>query len=428
MKFTDPFVRSLRTEKKLEDVREGAGFGIRVFRTGTKTFFFNYTFDGKRRFLNLGEYPACSLADARKKYREAQGKLDKNIDPQMEKIQAKVKRIKTPTVAELIDEYMRKHSLPKKKDWKKDEGCLKNDVLRVWGKRKASEIKKRDVILLLEEILERGAPIQSNSVLAVSRHMYNWAIERDILEHNPFWGVKPLAPKVVRQRFLSTDEIKAFWNALLFAGMTDQIKRALKLILVTAQRPGEVIGMHRREINGHWWTIPAERAKNGREHLVYLTDLALDLIGDKDGYIFESPKTLVVDGQPEIPKPIHVNALAFAIRRNCPTNCLFEIGRCQDSKCKSDNQVCEVKNKLGVKFFRPHDLRRTANTHMARIKVPLEHREAILNHTRGQLDGIYNIHDYQDEKKRAMLKWSLELNRIFSGQENGKIISINSRN
>ena len=56
MKFTDSFVRNLQTDKRLEDIREGAGFGVRVFYTGTKIFYFGYTFDSKRRCLNLGEY------------------------------------------------------------------------------------------------------------------------------------------------------------------------------------------------------------------------------------------------------------------------------------------------------------------------------------------------------------------------------------
>lgn len=428
MAFTDPYVRNLKTTKRIEDFREktGDGFGIRCYATGTKVFFFAYHFDGKPRYLNLGKYPACSLSDARKKHREAQSKLDKGIDPLTEKEQAETERKKTPTVAELIVEYMEKHAKPKKKDWRKDEGCLNKDVLPVWGKRKAIDIKKRDVILLLEGIVERGAPTQSNSVLEVTRKMFNFAIERGMLEYSPFLGVKPLGPKVVRKRYLLEGEIKTAWETLGKAGMTKEIRRALKLILVTAQRPGEVLGMHRREINGRWWTIPAERAKNGREHLVYLTERAIELIGNKDGFIFESPRPIVVKGQPSVPKPMDGNALASAVRSNCPTDCCYDRECCKDERCKKDERNCDEKNKLGIPFFRPHDLRRTANTHMARLKVPLEHREAILNHARGTLDGTYNLHDYQDEKKRGLEKWGRELERIISGKESGKVVSINS--
>jgi integrase len=427
MAFTDPFVRNIKTTARIENFREktGDGFGVRAYATGTKVFFFEYHFDGKPRYLNLGKYPACSLAEARKKHREAQGKLDKGIDPLAEKELAEDERRRTPTVAELAAEYMEKHAKPKKKDWRKDELCLNNDVLPAWGKRKASDIKKRDVILLLESIVERGAPTQSNSVLEVTRKMFNFAVERDILEYTPFIGVKPLGAKVVRNRYLSEGEIRTVWATIATAGMTEEIRRALKLILVTAQRPGEVLGMHRREVNGRWWTIPAERAKNGREHLVYLTDKALELIGGKEGYIFESPRPLILeDGKTTVPKPMDGNALASAVRNNCPTDCTFDSTSCQNEECKKAEGKCEETNRLGVPFFRPHDLRRTANTHMARLRVPLEHREAILNHSRGTLDGTYNLHDYQDEKKRAMEKWGRELERIISGNALGKVIPI----
>lgn len=429
MAFTDSFVRNLKTTKSMEDFREktGEGFGVRVYPTGTKVFFSSYEFEGKPRYINWGKYPSCSLSDARKKHREARTKIDNKIDPLAEIEQAKVVRMRTPTVAELINEYMEKHAKPHKKDWKKDECSLNNDVLPAWGNRKASDIKKRDVILLLESIVERGAPIQSNSVLEVTRKMFNWAIERDLLEYTPFIGVKALGPKVVRHRYLIEDEIRTLWDTLNNAGMSDEIKRALKLIIVTAQRPGEVIGMHRREINGRWWTIPPERAKNGREHLVYLTDRAIELIGDKTGYIFESPRPVKqLDGS-YLPKPMDGNALPSAVRTNCPTDCCYDRENCKDAICLKDERKCEEKNRLGIFFFRPHDLRRTANTHMARLRVPLEHREAILNHARGALDGVYNLHDYQDEKQIALETWGRELDKIISGKEACKVIPITSK-
>jgi len=149
------------------------------------------------------------------------------------------------------------------------------------------------------------------------------------------------------------------------------------------------------------------------------------LIGDKDGYLFESPRPLEIEGQQSVPKPIECNAMAYAVRRNCPTECCFDHDTCQNDECKKDGRKCGEKNKLGVVFFHPHDLRRTANTHLARLKVPLEHREAILNHARGTLDGTYNLHDYQDEKQRAMEKWERELDRIIAEKEFGKVIYLN---
>lgn len=82
-----------------------------------------------------------------------------------------------------------------------------------------------------------------------------------------------------RDRVLAPAEIKTVWTNIDACNMTDEIRRAIKLVLVTAQRPGEVIGMHSSEIEGVWWTIPKERSKNGREHRVYLTATELSLLG-----------------------------------------------------------------------------------------------------------------------------------------------------
>ena len=254
--------------------------------------------------------------------------------------------------------------------------------------------------------------------------MFNFAIERDLLEHTPFIGVKALGPKNIRKRFLTEQEIKIMWDTFKSGCVSEAMKRALRLILVTAQRPGEVAGIHSKEINGHWWTIPADRSKNGREHLVYLTDLALELIGDKDGYIFESPRDNKINATTFVKKPFNINALSHAISRINPRDCNFDLDTCKNTVCKNDKRPCSEKNKLGIPFFRPHDLRRTANTHLARLKVPLEIREVILNHSRGSLDAIYNLHDYQDEKQLAMEMWERELIRIVKGKEPAKVISM----
>ena len=197
--------------------------------------------------------------------------------------------------------------------------------------------------------------------------MFNWAIDQGMLETTPFRGVKRPAPKNKKDRALSEKEIKIIWNELDEADMSDEIRRALKLTLVTAQRPGEVVGMHRNEIADRWWTIPKEKTKNKKGHRVYLTDLALELIGPlelkdsktgekkKKGYIFPCPHK-------EKEKPIMEGAMGHALRSNC-----------------------EAK-KITIDRFTPHDLRRTAVTHLARLKVPLEWRERIVNHLPKELD------------------------------------------
>ena len=263
MKFTDTFIRNLKPEQKKYYKREAYGFAIKVWPSGAKTWIYIYTQDGKRKEMRLGEYPAIKLADARTKYNEAYELHKNGRDPGAEDRQKQEERRLADTVEDLVKEYIKKHAKVNKRSWQDDERLLNKEVVPLWGDRKAEDIRKRDVVLLLEGIVERGSPAMSNQTLKIVRKMFNFAVERDILQHTPCAGVKALAPNNSRERTLNETEIRTLWANLDTGIISDEIKRALKLILVTGQRPGEVIGMRKAEIDDRWWTIPSERAKNG---------------------------------------------------------------------------------------------------------------------------------------------------------------------
>jgi len=406
IKFSDLSVKNIKVGPdhiEKDYLFEGSsGFGIRVRTSGTKVIFYKYRFKGKLRFLNLGIYPHISLADARQKYGDAYKLRKSGLDPievaaesmRKEAAEELFKQCKALKVVALIEQYIEKYAKTHKKTWHKDELTLAKDVKPAWGNRAASEITKFDASSLLRKVVERGSPGQAQNVLESSRKMFNWAIDQGMLENNPFNGVKRAAPKNKKDRVLSEKEIVTFWQDLDHSNMSDEIRRALKLTLITAQRPGEVIAMHSDEIDGHWWTISGEKTKNEKAHRVYLTDMALDLIGSLEvtdcmtnetrqrGYIFPCPHGSKVQSIAE-------GAMGYAVRRN------FE------------------QNTLTVAKFTPHDLRRTAITNLARLKVPFEWRERIVNHLKDELDDIYNLYEYDVEKEEAMKKWETELIRIL---------------
>ena len=179
MKFTDRFIDSLKPEGKIIDIREGAGFGIRILPSGVKTFFFIYRFDGKRRFLNLGHYDPTAtsggrgtLAHARKLYTAKKKQVDDGIDPLAEQDRTEQERRTAPTVESLVTDYISTDTPSgSRRSWEKDEAILNRDVIPAWGQRKAKEITKRDVVLLLEKIVDRGAPVMANNCFAVIRKM-----------------------------------------------------------------------------------------------------------------------------------------------------------------------------------------------------------------------------------------------------------------
>jgi len=388
MKFTDIMLRNLKPQDKKYYRREGNGFAICVYPSGVKSWFFIYSFDGVRRSLSLGNYPGVSLGEAKSRYLKLWDIWKGGKDPT-----EKPAREVVPTVKQLAEEYLTKHARPKKRSWKTDERLLKKEVLPTWGDLKVTEIRKRDVILLLEGVVERGAPATSNVLLMVTRKMFNFAVERDILQarDNPFLGVRPLSAVVRRDRTLSVTEIKIFWDKLEELPIEDKTRRVLKLILVTGQRPGEISGMHAREIDGDWWTIPSERSKNKKAHRVFLTPLAKKLIGSPAGYIFP--------GRNDPDKPIGRISATNALKTHCD------------------------QGNFGIPPFTPHDLRRTVATHMPRIGILREHREAILNHTMPTVEGTYDLYSYDKEKQRALERWARELERIVTGTS-GKVISI----
>lgn len=393
-RFTDAFIRNVQPSGKVTDIRESGsnGFGIRVLPNGTKKFFYVYSIDGKRRFLNLGIYKdvyhkeGITLAEANKRLVKAKSKVSDGIDPLLEKDKERAERLRTPFVADFVDEYIIRHAKEHNRGWKEIERALKSEIVPKWGKRKISDIKRRDLVLILDEIKDR-APVMANRVLAYTRKMFSWAVSRDVIEVNPFMGMNKPAKEDSRARVLSEAEIKTLWHCLGNAKMSDVTKRVLKLILVTGQRPGEVIGMHRTEIDGDWWEIPADRSKNKVAHRVYLTGLAKQLIGDAKGYIFESPVN------PD--KPYEVRTLTHAIKGNLP-----------------HTPKSKVEDRLKIPHFIPHDLRRTAATRWAEMGIAGEMIDRLQNHITKQKQGvghIYNRYSYDKEKQAALEAWERKL-------------------
>lgn len=453
-KLTDLLIKNLKPKAKEHIVREKGGFGVRVLPSGRKVFFFMYRIDGQRRFLNLGTYKdthypnGVTLANAHAEFESELAKVKllkagraEGVDPVLVKVSKKAEREElrqASTVNDLIDEYIMKHAEKFKRSWQEDKRLLAKDASPYWGSRKAADIKKRDVVLLLEKIVERGSPGTANSFFRCVRKMFNWAVERDILVHSPCDGVKMPAPINTGVRTLSENEIKNLWNNLDAASVSNEIKRAIKLIFVTAQRPGEVIGMHTDEIDkdGRWWTIPVERSKNKKAHRVYLTDSALELIDvltvtdEKTGnivpkgFIFTSPRMKKVemegkDGRVEIEEkeqPISEKSLSKAIRRNIEWPVLHK-----GKQIFGADRKPVTENRLGVEHFTPHDGRRTAATIMSQIGIMDEVIDAVLNHTKQGIIKTYNQNKYDQEKQKSLEALERKLKSIITGKENNVI-------
>ncbi len=381
-RLTDVFVRKLKAGTKRQNVMvvrtNGRGtLGVRITPKGVKTFVVRYKRQGRSCWLTLGRYPEMSVADANAAFAKAGLLIAQGLDPKVDHHFVDARSRKGLQFRELAALYMEKHAKPKKRSWREDQRQFNHDLLPVWGSRVAAGIKRREVRELIERIDGR-APAQARKTLGLLKKLFSWAIEQELLEVSPADRVRAPTPPKVRDRRLSETELRIVLERLSSARMSETLQLAFRLILMTAQRPGEVCGARWREFNLEegWWTIPAERTKNGVRHRVPITDTAAKIIerarelSASDEWLF----SIAAD------KPILVTSLTHGISRSL--------------------------EHFGVEKFTSHDLRRTAATHMTRLKVPRLVVQKILNHKEQGVTARYDQHTYDDEKTEALTKWS----------------------
>ncbi|MGO8867318.1 MAG: tyrosine-type recombinase/integrase [Alphaproteobacteria bacterium] len=362
---------------------ETPGFGLRVAASGRKTWILFYRVRGDRRLrrATLGTYPPLSLASAREMAREDMRAAAKGEDAAA---QRKTERA-ADTFGELAEAYIEKHAKRKKRSWFKDRQALDRDILPRFRNRKAASMRRREVIDLLEEIAQRGAPIGANRTLEILRRIFNWGIEREIVTVNPCTKIAKLGTERQRERVLNDDEIRAVWAAL--DGETPLMAAMFKLRFLTAQRGGEVSRMRWQDADrdGGWWLLPGEFTKNGRAHRVPLSAPALEIIGaleplsGKSEWIFPSPT-----GK----GPLHVIWRA----------------------------IKGIRERAKVDFV-PHDIRRTIATRLAGdLGVSRLTVSKLLNHVDRGVTATYERSLYDSEKRAALDAWAARLEEIVTGK------------
>ncbi|HDL53952.1 MAG TPA: site-specific integrase [Proteobacteria bacterium] len=385
MKFTDWSIKNLKPKEKRYMVFDDSrpGFGIRVSPSGTRTWMILFHVDGKQRWMSIGQYPEKTLTDAGKEYAELRVEVKAGNLPVSQKARRRAQRRSAPTLADLADEYIKKYAKPNKKSWAEDQRMLDRIILPFFDpEEKAKDIRRRDLVLLLEDVGAR-APVASNRVRALLSRLFNFALEREILEASPMAALKPLYKERPKERHLTPNEIMALWSALDTAPNTSiEMRRGLRLILATAARPGEVAAMAWEEIEGEWWNLPGTRMKNGKPHRFYLNTLALEIIGEDNGTDFVFPSPLVPGA------PINPKNLSRPLRRN---------------------------DYFGMPRFTPHDLRRTVATLLGEMGIDRLTLGQILSHTDGGITQVYDRHSFDQAKKKAMMKWARRLRKIIAG-------------
>lgn len=385
--FTVRFIESIHPPGEGVEVYWDAAvpsFGLHVYSSGKKTWKIMYRVNGRLRNKKIGTYPATSLADAREQAQEVirEAKKGKDIlDKRSREMEG------DPTFPALAQAYLEIHAKPKKRQWRTDERLIHKELLSKWKGLRAAEITRRDVIALLDGLVNRGAPIQANRVHALISKIFNWAVSRDLLEFSPCHQVKKPSNENQRDRVLSEYEIGQVWRA--FGEQQVHVSAIFKLMLLTAQRRWEVSQMRFTDIDlkSGWWTIPGDFAKNGRSHRVPLSVESLKIIKS-------------------LPKPAKDQVWLFP----SPTRKGQPIANVQKAAQR-------VRGESGVDNFVLHDLRRTASTVMASNGVTNFVVARILNHSEPGVTQVYNRYSYDSEKREALEIWERKLLDIVGSNE-----------
>ena len=383
------------------------GFALKVTAGGLKAFVLRYTIDGRQRLKVIGDWPTWTLEAARAEAHDLLRGISKGADP----LEAKRRRRAEPTIADLADEWLDRAASGLKSEGA-IRGCILNGLVPAIGWTKVSDVRRRDVIEIVEAKAEK-TPRAAGLLLLYTRRLLDYATDRELIAANPLAGLKPSSITVkgkrdplkatVRTRVLDPDELRAFWTNAETCGLHRLTALALKMVLVTGQRPGEIAGAREDEITGRWWTIPAaRRGKTGDAHGVYLTDTA---------------RAIIADAKAELDR--------LSRRRDDPwSGFIFEArpGRpiTNAALCRA---VARYHAALGAEAVQPwgrwtpHDLRRTMRTGLSAGRVRPDIAELTIGHVKRGIIAVYDQHSFDVERQAALEAWEARLLRIVAGQD-----------
>jgi len=378
----------------IQGAKAPRGFGVRVTAAGARAFVLNYRLRGREHRFTIGAWPDWSALKAVREARNLRQRVDRGENP----IEDRIPFPKTATVASILDDFVAQHARNKHQPLRSAdeyESAFKRLVKPRIGKLGIYEVRRSHVIKMLDEIEDANGPVMADRTLAYLRKAFNWyAIRDDQFSAPVVRGMGRIKPKErARTRVLADEEIRAIWPVL---GQLGIFGAFVRMLLLTAQRHGEVAHMSRKEIaEDGIWTIPAERYKTKRPNFIPLSKAALT----------------VIEAQPKLDDCDYV----FPSRAKTPYS------RSGKSKAKLDKAVLAAMKKQakGAAKVEPipnwtlHDLRRTAKTLMVRAGVRPDISERVLGHVIAGVEGTYDRHSYAEEKRDALEKLAAMVERIL---------------
>ena len=393
--------------------RDLPGFGVRIQANGRKFFLVQYCMLGVRRRMPLGAYGVLTVAEARKRALAALGDVARRIDPLAEQRaalaaqRAAEAKAKGQAVADeftfrrLVDQWEAAREGACRASYLAVAGAAMRRHLADWLTRPAASITKAEARRALDKIADAGSPVAANRVLAYSRAAYGWGVRKDLVPANPFTGIEPPAAEKSRDRVLDADELASIWRA---AGtLTIPNGAFVRVLMLTAQRRDEVAKMAWAELSPDLttWTLPRERAKNDKAHVVHLAEPVRDIIA-------------------ALPR-IKDCPFVFATAGARPVSAHGAIKTALDAAVTAERGAA-----LPAWTF--HDFRRAAVTALAGMGFAPHVCDRLLNHVGGAIKGVaavYQRAEFLAERRAALDAWAAHVVRAAEGTTDaGNVIAL----
>jgi len=376
--FTVPWLDRLKPPAQRVDYRDKStrGLQLRVSPQGSKSFSFVFRLGSKMGRITIGKYPDIDLKTARLKTDEFRKLVALGVDPRDAK-QDKLSK-QQMTVDRMVGEFITRYAKPKNSSWKQAENNLKLYLLGELGKRSIHDVRRQDIHLILDDLIEQGKNTAANRALAHIRKFFGWLVERGYLEHSPADHIKPRHEEQERERVLSDGEIRSIWNSA--EAMSGPYSAWLKLCFLCGQRRLETASLRRSQIRDGCWHLSGADTKNKQLHIIPLSRQAMAIVDE----------LLNQDGE-----------------------YLIKTGRTGD---KPVNGFSKAKVQLdrysGVSDWKIHDIRRTVATNLSKLGVDRFLLQRVMNHTDKSVTKIYDRYSYLEEKREALQKWADRLDEI----------------
>jgi integrase len=388
------------------------GLALRINAKGRRSYFVMPRVSGKQIKYKLGTTDQLTLAEAREKARDVFRNAARGVHPKEAERRARreAERNQKNTFRNIAETYL--------VDKGKGGGAnlrtkgqivqrLENDIFPQWGARPITEISRADVRELVEGIAN-DRPIAANRTLAVVRRIFNWSCKKDRLDVSPAFGVDPPSVEKSRDRVLTDDEIRRLWAG--FDKLGQPFGAVFKILLLTAQRRGEVAGAKWSEFEGDLWTLPGDRTKNSAGNTVPLPSLAIKILDD-------------------IPKIEDFEHVFTTARKG--DRAVSGWGKVKERLDKIIAQIAadEAKENLDNKkhalpHWTIHDLRRTVRTNLPKLGITPDTAERVLGHAIGGVRGVYDRHAYNEQKRYALEAWARHVETLIGVEETTNVVEM----